>query len=182
MKRKTLGLALLAGLALVLAACDGDQPASPSGGERPATESPAAPDQSQAGVSVARSPLGETLVDAEGRTLYAFTKDRGGVSTCYGDCAVTWPALTLEGAPAAGAGVEASLLGAVKRKDGTSQVTYKDKPLYYFSGDQQPGDTNGQGVGGSWFVVAPNGALVRGAAAQGGNDGGGQAGGGYGYP
>jgi hypothetical protein len=42
-------------------------------------------------------------------------------------------------------------------------------PLYYFSGDQQPGDINGQGVGGIWFTVAPDGALIRAAA---GDDGG----------
>jgi predicted lipoprotein with Yx(FWY)xxD motif len=181
MKRKTLGLALLAGLALVLAACGGDQPASPSGAERPASPSPTAPVESPAAVSATQSPLGQTLVDAEGRTLYAFTKDSGGQSSCYDDCAVTWPALTVDRAPAAGNGVEASLLATTEREDGKSQVTYKDMPLYYFSGDQQPGDTNGQGVGDSWFTVAPDGALVRGAAGGGANDGN-QSGGGYGYP
>jgi len=180
-KRKTLGLALFAGLALALAACGGNRPAGPSGAERPASPSSAAPVQSQAAVSAAESPLGETLVDADGRTLYAFTKDKDGESSCYGDCAVTWPALTVQGDPAAGDGVESSLLATAERKDGSAQVTYKGMPLYYFSGDQQPGDANGQGVGGSWFTVAPDGALVRGAA-EGGTGGGDQSGGGYGYP
>jgi predicted lipoprotein with Yx(FWY)xxD motif len=177
MKRKTLGLALLAGLALALAACGGGQPASRTGTEAPASPSPAAPVNEQAAVSTADSPLGETLVDADGRTLYAFTKDKGGESRCYGDCAATWPAHTVTGDPAAGDGVQASLLATAERKDGSAQVTYKGMPLYYFSGDQRPGDTNGQGVGGSWFLVAPDGALLRGAA--GGGD---QSGGGYGYP
>jgi Secreted repeat of unknown function len=53
-------------------------------------------------------------------------------------------------------------------------------PLYHFSGDQQPGDTNGQGVGGLWFAVTPDGGLV--GAGGGASDGGGQSGGGYGYP
>ena len=89
MKRKTLGLALLAGLTLALAACGGGEPASPAGTEAPASPSPAAPAQEQAAVATADSPLGETLVDADGRTLYAFTKDKGGESSCYGDCAAT---------------------------------------------------------------------------------------------
>jgi predicted lipoprotein with Yx(FWY)xxD motif len=185
MKRTSLGLALLAGLALTLAACGGGQPATPSGtgngAEAPASPSPAAPAESQAAIAAASSSLGETLVDADGRTLYAFTKDRNGKSTCYGDCEATWPALTVEGAPAAGDGVQASLLATTDRKDGSAQVTYKGMPLYLFSGDQQPGDTNGQGVGGVWFAVTPAGGLV--GTTGGGNDGGGESGGGgYGYP
>jgi predicted lipoprotein with Yx(FWY)xxD motif len=177
MKRTFLGLALLAGLALALAACGDSQPGGGYGAEAPAAPSSAAPAQPQAAVSVADSPLGQTLVDADGRTLYAFTKDKNGASSCYGACAVTWPALTVQGDPAAGDGVKASLLATIERKDGSAQVTYNGIPLYYFSGDQQPGDTNGQGVGGSWFTVASDGALVRGTA-----DGGDQSGGGYGYP
>jgi predicted lipoprotein with Yx(FWY)xxD motif len=178
---KRTALALLAGLALTLAACGGGQPASPSGADAPTSPSPAAPAESQAAVAAAESSLGQTLVDAEGRTLYAFTKDKGGQSTCYGDCEATWPALKVQGAPEAGDGVEASLLATTDRNDGSAQVTYKGMPLYLFSGDQQPGDTNGQGVGGDWFAVTPDGALV-GTTGGGGTDNGGQSGGGYGYP
>jgi predicted lipoprotein with Yx(FWY)xxD motif len=179
MKRTSLGL-LLAGLALALAACGGGQPATPSdsGAQAPASPSPA-PAEPQAAVASARSSLGQTLVDAEGRTLYAFTKDKAGKSSCYGDCEATWPALTVQGSPSAGNGVAASLLATTDRKDGSAQVTYKGMPLYHFSGDQQPGDTNGQGVGGVWFAVTPDGSLV--GAGGGGTDGGGQSGGGYGY-
>jgi predicted lipoprotein with Yx(FWY)xxD motif len=183
-----LGLALLAGLALALAACDGGQPTpsgSVPGSEAPASPSPAAPAESQAAVAAAESSLGQTLVDAEGRTLYAFTKDKGGKSACYGDCEATWPALTVQGSPEAGDGVQASLLATTDRDDGSAQVTYKGMPLYLFSGDQQPGDTNGQGVGGVWFAVTPDGGLVGttgGTGGGGGADDGGQSGGGYGYP
>jgi predicted lipoprotein with Yx(FWY)xxD motif len=183
-----LGLALLAGLALALAACDGGQPTpsgSVPGSEAPASPSPAAPAESQAAVAAAKSSLGQTLVDAEGRTLYAFTKDKGGKSACYGDCEATWPALTVQGSPEAGDGVQASLLATADRDDGSAQVTYKGMPLYLFSGDQQPGDTNGQGVGGVWFAVTPDGGLVGttgGTGGGGGADDGGQSGGGYGYP
>jgi predicted lipoprotein with Yx(FWY)xxD motif len=180
-----LGLALLAALALALAAC-GDRQPTPSGSvpeaEAPASPSPA---ESQAAVAAASSSLGQTLVDAEGRTLYAFTKDKGGKSTCYGDCEATWPALTVQGSPEAGDGVRSSLLATTDRDDGSAQVTYKGMPLYLFSGDRQPGDTNGQGVGGVWFAVTPDGGLVGtagGTTEGGGADDGGQSGGGYGYP
>jgi predicted lipoprotein with Yx(FWY)xxD motif len=182
MKRTSPTLALLAGLALTLAACGGGEPATPSGAEPSQQEpAPAAPAESQAAVATAESPLGQTLVDADGRTLYAFTKDKGGESTCYGGCEATWPALTIRGAPAAGDGVEASLLATTDRRDGSAQITYKGMPLYHFSGDSQPGDTNGQGVGGVWFAVSPDGGLV-GATGGAGTGDGDQSGGGYGYP
>jgi len=52
----------------------------------------------------------------------------------------------------AGTGVSGTL-GSIERPDGTYQVTYNDLPLYYFTGDKQSGDTNGQGVAGLWSVV-----------------------------
>jgi len=112
-------------------------------------------------VAVSKSKLGEILADAEGRTLYAFTVDKGGTSACYQQCAKAWPALTVTGDPSAGTGVEASLLGTTTRTDGGAQVTYKGMPLCYFAGDSKPSDTKGQGLNKVWWVVAPDGSLVR---------------------
>jgi predicted lipoprotein with Yx(FWY)xxD motif len=177
MKRTSLAgaLALLGALTLALAACGGqEEPSSP--GADAGTQAPAA------SVATAESNLGVTLTDAEGRTLYAFTKDKGGQSACYDDCAATWPALTIAGDPAAGDGVDGSLLATAPRKDGAEQVTYKGMPLYYFSGDQKAGETNGQGVGGVWFTVTPSGQLVGAAADQPESGSDDQGGSGYGYP
>lgn len=104
--------------------------------------------------------FGPILVDGEGRSLYLFTNDTGPESTCYDQCAEAWPALTGE----AGAEGEADegLLGTTERDDGETQVTYADHPLYYFAADEAPGDTNGQGVGGVWFLVDPRGEPVEG--------------------
>ena len=108
------------------------------------------------------SALGTILVDSKGNTLYVFMNDTGDTSTCTGDCAATWPALIATGEVKAGGGVTGSLLSTSARDDGTTQVTYNGHPLYHFAGDQAPGDTNGEGVGGIWFVVSPAGDPVKG--------------------
>ena len=105
-------------------------------------------------------PLGDILADAEGRTLYAFTKDKGDQSAYGGQCADNWPALT--GTATAGTGVQASLLSAAMQANGDGQVTYSGRPLYYFAGDAKPGDTNGQGVGNVWFVLTADGSWSEG--------------------
>jgi predicted lipoprotein with Yx(FWY)xxD motif len=114
-------------------------------------------------VTLAKSKLGEILADAKGRTLYAFTVDKGSTSACYGACATTWPALMAKGKPTVGAGLESSLLGTTTRTDGNTQVTYKGMPLYYFAGDTKPSDTKGQALNKVWWVVASDGALVKSA-------------------
>ena len=123
------------------------------------------------------SNLGKILVDSQGRTLYLFQKDSGTTSSCTGACAAAWPPLRANGQPTVGSGTNASMVGTTARSDGNPQVTYNGHPLYTYSGDQNPGDTNGQGLtafGGGWFAVSPSGNQVSG---QGSNSGGG----GYGY-
>jgi predicted lipoprotein with Yx(FWY)xxD motif len=104
--------------------------------------------------------LGQFLVDAKGMTLYLYTKDTPNTSNCYDTCAVMWPPLLTSGAPTAGSGLNAALLGTTTRKDGTTQVTYNGWPLYYWFRDQQASDTKGQWVGGVWFVVSPKGDII----------------------
>jgi predicted lipoprotein with Yx(FWY)xxD motif len=109
-------------------------------------------------VQVAQNPtLGAILTDPNGMTLYVFMRDTpgSGTSACSGGCAGTWPAFQ----PPAGDltlpdGVSGTL-DTITRDDGTLQVTYNGSPLYYFSRDMNPGDTNGQGVGGVWFAATP---------------------------
>ena len=118
-------------------------------------------------VTAASSKLGMVLVDGSGRTLYLFEKDQPNQSACSGACVAAWPVDQSSGTPKAGSGVKASLLGMIKRGDGTTQVTYNHHPLYYYAGDSQPGQHNGQGLnafGAAWFVVAPAGGAVSGGA------------------
>jgi predicted lipoprotein with Yx(FWY)xxD motif len=113
-------------------------------------------------VALATTSLGDILVDASGFTLYGFTPDSGGVSTCYDDCAANWPPTIIESADAitVGDGLDASIFTTVERDDGTLQVAADGRPLYSFSGDRDPGDVNGQGVGDVWYVVTAEGALL----------------------
>ena len=112
-------------------------------------------------VEVAKTGLGQVLVDAEGRTLYLYTKDtQGKASTCDGSCAVTWPPVEAKDKPTAGAGLDAAKLTTIKRADGTEQVAYDGWPLYRYDGDKNAGDTTGQGVNSVWYAVSPAGTPI----------------------
>jgi predicted lipoprotein with Yx(FWY)xxD motif len=107
--------------------------------------------------------LGRMLVNARGRSLYLFEKDRHGKSACYGPCAKSWPPLLTRGKPIAGPGVKAKLLGVTMRKNGTHQVTYNHHPLYRYSNDEKAGQTEGEAsklFGAEWYVVAPSGKKI----------------------
>jgi predicted lipoprotein with Yx(FWY)xxD motif len=101
----------------------------------------------------------QVLVDQNRHTLYAFTHDRPGVSTCDAACSTTWPPLV--GPATAGNGVDRTELKTLTRSDGSLQVTYFGNPLYYFAGDQRPGEARGVGIAGTWFLVDSQGHWVR---------------------
>jgi predicted lipoprotein with Yx(FWY)xxD motif len=123
-----------------------------------ATMAPPAMPTSAAVVNASQNAiLGSFLVDSVGMTLYIYTKDTPNSSVCYGGCATAWPPLLTNGAPNAGTGVTASMLGTTTRTDGTVQVTYHGWPLYYFAKDKVAGDTTGEGVGSVWYVMTPAG-------------------------
>ena len=149
---------LLASAALVAAGC------SSSGSSSSAAQPTAPASAAAATVNTGTSSLGAILTDASGHSLYLFEKDTGTKPTCYGACAQGWPPLLTTGTPVAGAGASASLLGTVKRTDGTVQVTYAGHPLYYFVADAKPGDTKGEGLqafGAGWDLVSPAGKKIE---------------------
>jgi len=100
--------------------------------------------------------LGAFLVDADGMTLYLFTKDDDDITNFYDQCAENWPPLMLADGQSllASEGVIGEL-GTTERNDGGTQVTYNGMPLYYWIKDAAPGDTTGHGVGSVWAVVGP---------------------------
>ena len=145
--------------AKLITAKSSGQSAQPAPPTTKATTSPA-PAPSAASVKLADSPLGRIMVDAEGRTLYGFTKDANGTPTCSDACAKAWPASSVNGQPVAGTGIAATLK-SITSPTGGSMVVAGKWPLYRFAGDAAPGDINGQGSGGVWFAVAADGTLIK---------------------
>ena len=125
-----------------------------------ATVAPAAPATAAAMAKTASNALGTIVVDAEGRTLYGFMKDVNGTSTCIGACATTWPPMLVSGDVTVD-GLDKNLFSVIDRPDGTKQLKMGKWPLYRFSGDAEAGDTDGQGSGGSWFVIGADAKLIK---------------------
>jgi predicted lipoprotein with Yx(FWY)xxD motif len=125
---------------------------------------PAPPAASGTAINLANTRLGQVLVDSNGLTVYLFLADSSATSACNSaSCVQYWPPVLTNGAPQAGTGVNASLLGTIARADGTTQVTYAGHPLYRFVTDKVAGDETGQGVnafGAPWYVVSPSGAQI----------------------
>jgi predicted lipoprotein with Yx(FWY)xxD motif len=153
------GLAAVPLIALAVAGCGGGSSAAPAASTPPKTAS----GHSATVAAQNAGNLGTVLVDAQGRTLYLFAKDSGTQSACFGACAHYWPPASASGKPTAADGLNASLLGTTSRSDGGAQLTYNGHPLYQYSGDQNPGDTSGQGLtdfGGSWYALSAAGNQV----------------------
>ncbi|MBI5104467.1 MAG: hypothetical protein HZB46_05680 [Solirubrobacterales bacterium] len=150
--------ALLTAVAVALALAEGAM-AAPS---RPET-APVATAAATPTVEVHRSRYGRYLTDGTGRTLYLFARDPRGRTVCDGACARAWPPLIARGRLTAGRGARRSLLGRTRRPDGTRQVTYRGRPLYYYVNEHRPFQILCQDVfefGGRWLLVAPSGRAI----------------------
>ena len=181
MKTRTTGLIAVLGItALIAAGCGSSKSSSstsaasayPSESEKttstaatttPTTTTPT----TGGGVTVTvkhASKLGTILaVGGKKMTVYVFEGDKGASSTCTGACASVWPPVTTSGGPTASGAASTADLGTITRSDGTTQVTYKGHPLYFFAKDKDAGDSYGQGVhgfGSDWYVIAPTGSKV----------------------
>ena len=136
-----------------------EQGAGPLGTEPQRAGNEVAPKQ-VADVATAVVPgLGTVLTNGEGLTLYRFDRDTAApsASTCDGGCAEQWPPLLATSGDVRVQGVDQALVSTLDRADGTRQVTVAGWPVYRFAEDTAPGQAKGQGVGGTWFVAAPDG-------------------------
>ena len=110
-------------------------------------------------VTIGDSEFGKIIFDSKLHAIYIFEKDPKGDTVCYDECAKAWPPVFTKGDPVAGKGIDASLLGTVKRRDSKLQVTYADQPLYYYA-HEKPAEVRCHNVnlnGGLWWVIGPDG-------------------------
>jgi predicted lipoprotein with Yx(FWY)xxD motif len=155
------GVAPLAAATLLMTACSSSHTAASA--DRSSVGAPAGGSGSSVALKTQSGPLGTFLTDGSGRAVYLFGSDGGSKSSCFGACATAWPPLTVQGSVSTSGGASASEVGTIARSDGTEQVTYAGHPLYYFAGDEDPGETDGQGstdFGAPWWLVAPSGQKV----------------------
>lgn len=159
------------GAALLLAGCGGGTGSggagsygSPGGYGNGGVSTSQAPMETGSGadLGVASTGLGDVVVDSKGMTLYYFTKDEKGAltSACTGDCLARWPIATTTNEAPVLEGVSSDV-GVIESPEGQMQLTLDGMPLYTFAQDAKPGDTNGQGVGGVWYAVAPDGTMIQ---------------------
>ena len=170
MKLRIITAVAATAFALALAGCSspgGEAPADDGYGASTENTKSAAPSDdamaSGAVLTTAESDLGEIVVDGEGMTVYMFDQDTqdSGTSTCEGQCAANWPAVTTESDEPEVEGVTGEV-GTIEGVDGSTQVTLNGWPLYYYAADGAAGDTNGQGVNDVWWVLGPDGEKIEG--------------------
>jgi predicted lipoprotein with Yx(FWY)xxD motif len=147
-----LSLLGLLGVLVLLAGCGGY--GGYGGAGSPSGSSPSGPAQVNTATATVKGQSTTILTTHQGLTLYYRTSDTASASTCTGSCAGVWPPLLTSGSPVATSSLPGTL-SSLSDANGT-QVTYNGHPLYTYSGDSHPGDTNGEGFGGVWFVATPD--------------------------
>ena len=156
---RLISLAGVATAALLIAAACTSAAATPAPSVVGAQTTPTAPSASQAPtgltIGVTNDPtLGAYFTAQNGMTLYVFKNDTPDTSSCTGNCATTWPPLTVAGGTTiTGPTGATGTFSLITRPDGTMQVAYDHQPLYHYSGDSAAGDTTGEGFNGKWFVA-----------------------------
>jgi predicted lipoprotein with Yx(FWY)xxD motif len=142
---------------------DAAEPSDEEAALRPEGEDGLRVAATRARIEVQESDFGQVLFDANGQVVYAFEQDRTDESNCTSeDCVTAWPPVLTEEAPTVGADVDAALLGTIERDDGSLQVTYAGRPLYFYE-HEAPGEIKCHNVnlhGGLWWVVGPGGDPV----------------------
>jgi predicted lipoprotein with Yx(FWY)xxD motif len=106
-------------------------------------------------------------------SLYTLTADGPHMTTCVGPCAAAWPPLLTSRHAAAVGRAHRALIGTIRRPDGTFQVTYRGRPVYFFAFDLGAGVPNGLTTGedlidpqafGNWYNLKTDGAMQPGPA------------------
>lgn len=150
LKRMYLGMSmLLIALAVVACGSSGSTSTGSSGGSTPTSSTPII----QTATATVSGQSVTILTNAQGLTLYYFKPDTATKSACTGTCAGNWPPLlfTGTGSPSSATTLPGTL-SVISDANG-QQVEYNGHPLYIFAKDTAPGQTNGEGIKGIWFVA-----------------------------
>lgn len=162
-------LAILMVSILALAGCGGATP-SPTGTTEPSVTSTTIPTSlgtvsptATSELSTMMSGLGEVIVGKNQMTVYYFTKDEkdSGRRNCSNECLINWPPVYTDSSNPTLDGKITGKVGTVTVEDGKKQVTINGMPVYYYVKDLKPGDVKGQDVAGSWYVISPDGKMVK---------------------
>ena len=155
LKRMYLGISMLL-IALAVVACgnSGYTSTGSSGGTTPTSSTSSTPIIQTATATVSGQSV-TILTNAQGMTLYYLKPDTATKSACTGTCAGNWPPLlfTGTGSPTSATTLPGTL--SVITDANGQQVEYNGHPLYIFAKDTAPGQTNGEGIKGVWFVATP---------------------------
>jgi predicted lipoprotein with Yx(FWY)xxD motif len=153
-------------IVMVIAACGGSStggsgPYGSGGSNSPATPSPTSGSTSssvviQAATVTLKGQSEMVLTNAQGLTLYYFTPDSATQSACTGSCAQAWPPLLFSGTGGPTSSTSLSGKLSAQMDANGNQVEYNGHLLYTYSGDTAPGQTNGEGLLGKWFVATPD--------------------------
>jgi predicted lipoprotein with Yx(FWY)xxD motif len=117
-------------------------------------------------LAVATKPgVGVYLTDSAGRAVYVLDDGTGATIACTGTCATDFIPVAGKASKASGAkAVAADLIGFTTLPDGTIQVTYAGKPLYYAASDQGPSSATAQGKKEgktTSYLVNPKGSEIK---------------------
>jgi predicted lipoprotein with Yx(FWY)xxD motif len=154
-----IAMAALAGCGSTSSAKDGPAPTEANSASAATTAKSKGPK-----LKVTDSDYGRILASGRGRALYLFTADKGKASNCSGECASAWPPYIVKAKPSAGPGAKPGKIGTTRRVDGRLQATYAGHPVYFYEGDNEPGEVLCQAVnefGGYWYVLRASGKAVR---------------------
>ncbi len=153
LKRLFLGTSMLI-IALIVVACgnSGSYSNTSTGSSSGSTTTSSAPIINTATATVNGQSV-SILTNAQGMTLYYFKPDTATTSACTGACIGNWPPLlfTGSGTPSSASSLPGTL--SVVTDANGQQVEYNGHPLYTFVKDTAPGQTNGEGIKGVWFVA-----------------------------
>jgi predicted lipoprotein with Yx(FWY)xxD motif len=154
-RRHLIGAAVCIGSALLITACNQ--------GTVTQLTSPPTTDTSLT-LTLQHTPDGNIIATGNGDTLYDFVPDTPHHSACLNDgCVFQWPPLIEDGPITVGAGLNRSLVGTLRRPDGSTQISYGGHPLYTYNLDVEPGLVTGQAIdqnGGLWYVISPSGQQI----------------------